>query len=169
MRMDVVCKNYYVAVSDRFIRKLNMNFGCCKKARMMIYGEKEKNMNNTYGSTNNNLNNEGKKDEVDKCWQDIISVKNGSCLIVLIITICVAIYAFSHGNPSRLLHPTNSNGELCGQHNQTDKPNLFQMCRNITRRDLSHNTSVHRRMPKHVLDFCSRQSLRLRKILQERV
>ena len=63
--------------------------------------------------------------DVDKSWQYKTLVKHGSCLIVLMGLIGVAIYAFSHGNSSRLLYPTNSKGELCGQHNQSGRPYLL--------------------------------------------
>ena len=84
--------------------------------------------------------------DVDKSWQYKTLVKHGSCLIVLMGLIGVAIYAFSHGNPSRLLHPTNSNGELCGQHNQTDKPNLLyfdlSQCAGISQEEVCPTTRV---------------------------
>eukprot|EP00092_Neocalanus_flemingeri_P054119 GFUD01063736.1.p1 GENE.GFUD01063736.1~~GFUD01063736.1.p1 ORF type:complete len:668 (+),score=70.01 GFUD01063736.1:50-2053(+) len=52
-----------------------------------------------------------------------------TCLLLLITFSLgwagVAIYAFANGNPARLIHPSNSEGEICGKGNQTGKPNLL--------------------------------------------
>ncbi|KAL3320350.1 hypothetical protein Ciccas_000962 [Cichlidogyrus casuarinus] len=61
-------------------------------------------------------------------------VKNRSCtdVICLIIFIAVmlgevavAIVAFSKGDPRILIKPTDSEGNICGEGNFTDRPNLF--------------------------------------------
>ena len=43
----------------------------------------------------------------------------------------------------------------------------YPMIGTITRRSVSHNTSVCRRLPEHILVLCPRQSFGLRKVLQE--
>jgi choline transporter-like protein 2/4/5 len=51
------------------------------------------------------------------------------CLLLLVVFCAtwlgVAGYAFSRGNPYQLLHPSNSNGEICGRGDQAGKPNLL--------------------------------------------
>ena len=51
------------------------------------------------------------------------------CLLLLIV-FCgtwfgVACYAFSRGNPFQLIHPSNSEGEICGRGANEGKPNLL--------------------------------------------
>ena len=127
--------------------KMKLKFGCCKQmAGIKFDVGNKRTMNNSKDHTNNYLNKECQIDQVDKGWQDILLVKYRSCLIVLIGIICFALYAFSHGNPLRLLHPTNSQGELCGQHNQTGKPNLLYFdltqCAGISQEEVCHTTRV---------------------------
>ena len=51
------------------------------------------------------------------------------CLLLLLVFLGVwagvAIYGFSNGNPHQLLHPSNSEGEICGRGDHEDKPNLL--------------------------------------------
>ncbi|KAI0226237.1 Choline transporter-like protein 4 [Lamellibrachia satsuma] len=61
-------------------------------------------------------------------------IKNRSCtdiICCLLFIICfvgmiaVGVYGFSRGDPNRLLYPTDSNGNLCGQGDYKAKPNLL--------------------------------------------
>jgi hypothetical protein len=52
-------------------------------------------------------------------------LKYVALIAYLVGLILVAYYAFSKGNPAKLVHPFNSNGELCGHQNQTGKPHLL--------------------------------------------
>ena len=61
-------------------------------------------------------------------------IKNRSCtdiiccilfFIFIIAMLIVGFLAFSWGNPKRLLYPTDSNGNSCGQGDYADKKNLF--------------------------------------------
>ena len=51
------------------------------------------------------------------------------CLLLLVIFLGVwagvAVYGFTRGNPHLLLHPSNSEGEICGRGDHEDKPNLL--------------------------------------------
>ena len=51
------------------------------------------------------------------------------CLVIFIIFcvgwVGVALYALVRGNPARLVHPTNSEGEICGHGKHVGKTNLL--------------------------------------------
>ncbi|GFO17741.1 choline transporter-like protein 2 [Plakobranchus ocellatus] len=61
-------------------------------------------------------------------------IKNRSCtdiicclmfVICLLVMVAVSIIAYFHGDPYRLVYPTNSQGQICGKGPFKDKPNLF--------------------------------------------
>ena len=110
--------------------------------------------------------------DVDKSWQYKTLVKHGSCLIVLMGLIGVAIYAFSHGNSSRLLYPTNSKGELCWRYNQSGRTYLLYFkptqCEGILPKEVCPTTRVCvAKCPNKYWTIFPRQTLRVRKVLQE--
>ena len=51
------------------------------------------------------------------------------CLLLLVVFClawaAIAVFAFAHGNPFQLVHPSNSEGEICGRGEHADKPNLL--------------------------------------------
>ena len=51
------------------------------------------------------------------------------CLLLLTVFCSVwlgiAVYGFAHGNPFQLVYPSNSEGEICGQGDHSDRPFLL--------------------------------------------
>ena len=51
------------------------------------------------------------------------------CLLLFIVYmlgwIAVGIYGFMHGNPWRIIYPSNSDGDICGSGDLSDKPYLL--------------------------------------------
>lgn len=74
----------------------------------------------------------GRKHEHDADFQGPINKRSCTdviCLLLFLVFlgawIAVAVYAFANGNPQRLIYPSNSDGEICGRGNYTEKAKLL--------------------------------------------
>ena len=88
-------------------------------------------MDNKCDYLNNNVNSVADNDDESESEP---TKKKKSCIhaffvVLVTVHICgligVSYFAFSKGSPAKILNPTNSKGEQCGQGNQTGKPNLL--------------------------------------------